>query len=231
MKDESAKGVREVEAILRRAVDAGGGHLDEHDSLRVLALRGMPVAGFALAGDAAEAVAAARRIGYPVVLKGVLPGVAHKTEKGLVHPWVRSPAELEAIVGRLRTAGCAACLVAEHVPGIRELVLGVVRDPLLGPAVVAAMGGVHSELIDDSVSVLAPVGEEQALRALGRLRCARMLGRYRGEEPARLGELAALMGLLGRIALEFPSIKELDINPLILRRDGTPVVCSGLIVV
>ena len=108
-----------------------------------------------------------------------MPCVAHKTEKGLVHPWIRSEAEARAVLAEL-PEGCSGFLVAEHVAGIRELLLGMVRDPSFGPAVVVGLGGVHSELIADVSFALAPVEADAAAGALTRLRCRRMLGAYHG---------------------------------------------------
>jgi len=203
--------------------------LSEHDSLRLLEAWGVSVVRFAVAHSGPEAIARASDLGYPVVLKGMVAGVAHKTERGLVHPWIRSPAELDHALGEL-PASCQGFLVEEQIRGIRELVLGIVRDPTFGASVLVAMGGVHSELLADTSFVLAPVDAAQARAALTALRCARMLGAYRGEAPAKVELLAAMMQQLGELALACPEIRELDINPVILRRDGTPVACSALVV-
>jgi succinyl-CoA synthetase beta subunit len=218
-----------VRSIMSEHGAAAAGSLSEHDSLRVLEAWGAPVVRFGVAHSAAEAIERASLLGYPVVLKGMVPAVAHKTEHGLVHLWIRSPAQLEHALGEL-PASCQAFLVEEQVRGIRELVLGIVRDPTFGASVLAAMGGVHSELLADTSFVLAPVDAAQARAALGRLRCAPMLGAYRGEAPARIELLVAMMQQLGELALACPEIRELDINPVILRRDGTPVACSALVV-
>lgn len=215
--------------LLEERRKAGAAHLAEPDALRVLGAAGVPVVPHVFVAGADEAAAFASSCGYPVVVKGIMAAVAHKTEKGLVHPWVRGEAELRAVVNTL-PEGCEGILVQEHVAGIRELVVGIVRDPTFGPAVLAAMGGVHSELLSDTSFVLAPVEAREAREALGRLRCARMLGAYRGEAPARLDDLVDIMVRVGDLAVDCPGIRELDINPVILRRDGRPVACSGLVV-
>lgn len=203
--------------------------LSEHDSLRVLAAAGVEVVRSELVRSAADAPALASRIGYPLVLKGLVPNVAHKTERGLVHPWIRSEAELLRAMGELPD-DCVSYLLEEQVRGIRELVLGIVRDAAFGPTVLVAMGGVHSELLADTCFVVAPVSATAARAALDRLRCARMLGPYRGEEPAKLDLLVEMMSRLGQLALDCPEVSELDVNPVILRRDGTPIAASGLVV-
>lgn len=219
----------EVRHLLERKRREGAQNLSEYESLQVLQSWGLPVVKFHFARDADEAAGFAGSAGYPVVVKGIIPSVAHKTEKGLVHPWVRGESELRRVVSDL-PAECAGYLIEEHVTGIRELVMGIVRDPTFGASVLVAMGGVHSELIADVGFVLAPVGEEEARGAIGRLKCSKMLGPYRGEEPARMKLLTGMIQQLGELAVEVPQIKELDINPVILRKDGTPVACSGLIV-
>ena len=226
MSSERLAGVR---AILAERAPGAGASLSEHDSLRVLAAWGLETVRLGFAPSRADALGRADAFGFPLVLKGLVPDVAHKTEHGLVHPWLRSSAELGRALGEL-PASCGGFLLEEQVRGIRELVLGIVRDPTFGASVLVAMGGVHSELIADTSFLLAPVGVAKARAALGRLRCARMFGAYRGEAPAKLELLIAMMQQLGELALACPEIRELDINPVILRRDGTPVACSALCV-
>jgi acyl-CoA synthetase (NDP forming) len=225
----SAARLDEVRAILAERAPGAGASLSEHDSLRVLAAWGLETVRLHFAPSRPEALGQAKAFGFPLVLKGLVPDVAHKTERGLVHPWLRSPAELEQALAEL-PAACRGFLLEEQVRGIRELVLGIVRDPTFGASVLVAMGGVHSELIADTSFVLAPVDAAKARGALARLRCARMLAAYRGEAPAKLELLTAMMQQLGELALACPEIRELDINPVILRRDGTPVACSALCV-
>lgn len=222
--------VREIEGILAGAAARGERSLGEHDSLRVLAAWGIPVVRFRYAPGLPEAAALAGPADFPVVVKGIVPSVAHKTEKGLVHPWVRSAAGLDAVL-RALPGGCAGVLVEEQVAGIRELVVGLVRDPSMGPAVLVAFGGVHSELVGDGVFLPAPVAPSAVPAALARLRCSRMLGSYRGEAPARMDELAALVEKVGTLAEAFPAVRELDVNPVILRRDGSPVAASALVII
>jgi hypothetical protein len=203
--------------------------LSEHESLGVLAAAGLEVVRFELGRRPADLPGLAAHLGYPLVLKGLVPNVAHKTERGLVHPWIRSEPELLRAAAEL-PAECDGFLLEEQVRGIRELVLGVVRDPSFGATVLVAMGGVHSELLDDTSFVVAPVREDAARAALGKLRCACMFGAYRGEAAAREELLVAMMCRLGELALDCPEVRELDINPVILRRDGTPVAASALVV-
>ena len=224
----AARAERLRRAIAQRA-KPGVRTLSEHDSLGVLELAGIEVVRFAYAPSLETLGVAARTVGYPLVLKGMMAAVAHKTEKGLVHPWIRSEPELLA-AARALPEGCEGFLLEEQVRGIRELVLGIVRDPSFGASVLVALGGVHSELLADTSFALAPVCAADARAALSRLRCRRMLDAYRGEAPADLDRLVAMMQQLGELALAAPAIRELDINPVILRRDGVPVACSGLVV-
>jgi succinyl-CoA synthetase beta subunit len=218
-----------VRGVLAECACGTASSLSERDSLRVLEAWGVEVVRFAHARTAPEASERAVELGFPVVLKGLVPAVAHKTEHGLVHPFIRSAPELEQALRELPPS-CAGYLLEEQVRGIRELVLGIVRDPTFGATVLVGMGGIHSELLADTSFVLAPVEARKARAALGRLRCARMLGSYRGEAPAKLDKLVTIMQQLGELALGLPEIRELDVNPLILRPDGTPVACSALVV-
>jgi len=173
----------------------------------------------------AAAAAAARRIGYPAVLKTDEPGIAHKSDAGGVLLGIRDEAELRAGYADLAARLGPAALVCETVPPGIELALGLVRDPDLGPLVVVGAGGVLVELVADRAVALPPLTEEQAAGLLDGLKIAKLLAGVRGAEPADLGSIARAIARLAELAGELGEhIDALDINPLICGPDGAVAV-------
>jgi len=184
--------------------------------LALLGEYGIAVARAERAGHADEVLAAAARIGYPVVLKTDQPGIAHKSDAGGVVLGVGSDAELSAAYADLAARLGPAALVCETVPGGTELALGVVRDPDLGPLIVVGAGGILVELIADRAVALPPLTEEQAAELLDELKVSKLLAGARGAAPADLSAIARAITGLAELASELgDDIDAIDINPLI----------------
>jgi biotin carboxylase len=219
--------------IIRAARARGERMLSEHESKRVLAAYGVPVARETPVRTLAEAKAAATRIGYPVVLKACSADAAHKSERGLVAVGLRGPRDLGAALATLRRrAGTGArgeFLVQEQVQGSREVMIGVIRDPEFGPAVMFGLGGIFSEILQDVVFRVAPLREREARAMLRAIRARRILEAVRGLPAVDTGALARSLIAVGRIALDHPEIAAIDVNPLIIR-GSTPVAVDALIV-
>jgi acyl-CoA synthetase (NDP forming) len=191
---------------------------------------GIPAARAERVSDARAALAAAARIGYPVVLKTDEPGIAHKSDAGGVILGLGSDAELAAAYADLAARLGSAALVCETVPRGTELALGIVRDPDLGPLIVVGAGGILVELIADRVVALPPLSEEQALGLLAELKVSKLLAGARGAAPADLGSIVRAMTGLAELASELGQhIDALDINPLICGPDGA-IAADALIV-
>ena len=207
--------------------------LSEADSKHLLRRYGVPVPSEAVAPDAAAAVAAAERIGYPVAVKLCGPGIAHKTERGLVRLGVADAAAVErAAIDLLARAtsedGDVGLLVSEMVSGNRELIAGFVRDPQFGPCVMLGVGGVLAEAVADVAFRLAPLTDVDAHELIDDLRSQALLGPLRGEPPIDRDRLAELLTGLGRLATEDPAIRSVDLNPLIVAA-GVPIAVDALV--
>jgi acetyltransferase len=199
------------------------------DGKAALREAGIPLAGEALVHDAEAAVAAAERIGYPIVMKLEDARVAHKTEAGGVLVGIEDAAtgyaKLEAVTQRLFGTAPEAILLQEQVAAGIELILGVKVDPGFGPFVLAGAGGVLTEVLADSVLRPAPVTRETALKMIGELRVSRLLSGYRGAPPADVGALADAIVALSEIAWQRrDSLVEADLNPVIVLPEGVRVV-------
>ena len=219
-----------VEAALSRAA----GQLSEYQSKRLLAEYGIPVVDEILAEKREDVLQAAVDLGWPVVLKYCSSQLTHKTEQGLIALNLNNPEELKEAFERLSSLAAetgleGAFLVQRFIRGDRELVAGLIRDPLFGPCIMFGLGGIMTEALGDVTFRVAPFSRAQAEQLLQELRSAKILGEFRGQ-PAVDREILieTLMGL-GRIGLDHPEIKELDINPLVIR-EGRPVAVDALVI-
>jgi acetyl-CoA synthetase len=173
-------------------------------------------------GDVAVTAAA---LGFPVVIKAVGTHLEHKTELGGVVLNVRSTAEAAAVGERLaRLSG--ALLVEEMIAdGVAEILVGVIVDPQFGQVLVLGAGGVLTELLSDSASLLPPWTRESIREALGRLAVAKLLHGYRGKAPGDLDALIdAILGVARYASANIATLVEIDVNPVIVRPAGKGVV-------
>ncbi|OUM00803.1 acetate--CoA ligase family protein [Variovorax sp. JS1663] len=194
-----------------------------------LARAGLPVLKEVVAGSREEALAAARDIGFPLVLKIVSPDIAHKTEVGGVVVGVRSEGQLvdeyEGLLARVAQkapqARIAGVLVAQMVQGGTELILGTTRDPVFGPMVMVGLGGIFAEVMKDVALQPAPVDEAQATAMLRSLKAFALLDGARGRPKADVQAAALAVAALSRFAARHAgSVAEIDINPLVVLDAG-----------
>ena len=193
--------------------------------LALLAEYGIAAARAERVTSAVEALAAAARIGYPVVLKTDEPTIAHKSDAGGVLLGVSDEAGLLAgyrdLAGRLGPAA----LVCQTIPAGVELALGVVTDPDLGPLVVVGAGGLLVELIADRAVALPERAAAQPDGMLSGLKVTKLLAGVRGAAPADLGAIATAIAGVAELASELGDhIEALDINPLICSAKGATAV-------
>ena len=219
--------------IVTKALERKQTALSEHDSKLLMAKYDIPVAPEKLVGSADEAVEAAKEIGYPVVLKACGPEISHKTERNLVVVGLKTKTEVSKayaqIMKNLGDTPSEGVLVQAMVPGERELVIGLVRDPQFGPCVMFGLGGIFTEVLKDVSFRVAPLTEADALEMMDEIRARKILGRVRGMPEADKTALAQLLVKTGQIGLDSPEMREIDMNPVML--DGAdPVVVDALVI-
>ena len=205
---------------------------DELSSMRVLADYGIAVPRHELVTSTREAVAAARRIGYPVVLKACGAKILHKSDKGLVRVGVASDKDVRAAYDDLdaRAPKADGVLVCEQVTGGVETVVGVAQDPLFGPAVMFGLGGVFVEVLKDVTFRVPPFGKDEARRMIDEVKGAPLLKGARGRPKADVGALVDAIMKVQRLAVDLhDDVAELDINPLLVRPRGA-VALDALVV-
>ncbi len=221
-------------SIIEKALDSGQAALSEYDSKALLEEYDVPVTRNALVKTAKDAAGAAGDLGYPVVLKACGSDISHKTERDLVAVDIRDEKELreafDRIIVNLGDEPHEGVIVYSLVAGERELVIGLIRDPQFGPCVMFGLGGIFTEILNDTSFRVAPITEADALQMMKDIRARDILGPVRGKAPADKEKLARALVGLGRLGLEQEDVAEIDVNPLIIEPDGTPVAVDALVV-
>ncbi|HXF66083.1 MAG TPA: acetate--CoA ligase family protein [Burkholderiales bacterium] len=230
----------ELRSERARAMLAGRrADLAEHHAKRVLSEYGIPVTREELAATREQALAAARRIGYPVALKVQSPDIPHKTEARAVRLGLASDDALAAaydeVLASARAhdpgAGIEGVLVQEMVQEGVEAILGVVNDSLFGPAVMFGLGGIFAEVLKDVSFRLAPVTDSVAREMIEEIAGYPLLAGARGRPRADVEGLAEAIVRLSALAVDLePHLAELDINPLFVLAEGKGVKAADALI-
>jgi acetate---CoA ligase (ADP-forming) len=225
-----ARGGEGVSVRRPRAALTAARTLAEHEGKSALAAFGVPVPRSRLVASA-DAASAAEALGFPVVIKAAGSALGHKTELGAVVLNVRSAAEAAAAAQRLSSIS-ATVLVEEMVSdGVAEILVGVTVDPQFGQLLTLGAGGVLTELLRDSVSLLPPFSAASIGAAIGRLRVARLLAGYRGRPPGDVAALIETALACARYAdANLERLVELDLNPVIVRPAGRGAVAVDALI-
>jgi acetyltransferase len=193
-----------------------------------MAAYGMRLPPSELAQSPEAAVEIANRLGYPIVLKISSPDILHKSDIGGVRVGLQSAGEVrdayELIEYRARryqpNADIRGILVQQQAPKGRECLVGVSRDPQLGPLIGFGMGGIYVEVLKDVVFRLAPLSKQEAQEQIESIRSFPILRGVRGEAPADLPSILDTLLRTSQLVSDFPEIVEMDINPLMVYDQG-----------
>jgi acyl-CoA synthetase (NDP forming) len=201
----------------RGVLASSGGTLNEHESKQLLAAYGIPVTDERLCTSRKDAVKAAEKLGYPVVLKASSATIGHKSDRGLVRVGVGSEKQLRAAYDELSAVkGVDGVLVSEQVDSGVETVVGVARDELFGPTVMFGIGGVFLEVLRDVTFRVPPFDKAEARRMIDEVRGAALLRGTRGAPKASIPALVDVIMKVQRLAVDLhDEVAELDINPLV----------------
>jgi len=214
-----------------------GESLSEQDSKALLKAYGIALPKERVAASPGEAAKAAKKIGFPVVMKIVSADILHKSDLGLVAVGVRDEEDARRTYKRLvATAKKAApkatvdgVLVAQMVPGV-ETVVGIAPDDLFGPVVMFGLGGVFVEVLHDVTFRVPPFTARDASAMLDELRGAALLRGVRGQPAADRAALVDVLMKMQRLAVDLSGeVAEVDINPLLAGTDGA-VAADALVV-
>lgn len=205
--------------------------LDEHESKNWLETLGLKVVKEVVIKDIDEAIQAANKIGFPVVLKGRIEGQIHKTEAGLVKLNLLNADQVKSAFQEM--AGLKikpeSFLIQPMLKGNPELIVGITRDSQFGPSAMLGLGGVWAEVYKDVVFRLVPLNKEDIIEMVSDLKGKALLKGYRGLKPVNMETLADWLMKLGWLVMTFEKIQEIDINPLLIV-DGEPVAVDATII-
>jgi acetyl-CoA synthetase len=171
-----------------------------------------------------EAPRAAAAVGFPVVIKAVAAHLEHKSEVGGVVLNVRSAPDAAAAAARLARLSSSLLVEPMITDGVAEILIGVIVDPQFGQVLVLGAGGILTELLSDSVTLLPPWTRESIAAGLNRLAAARLLEGYRGKPPGDVPALIECVAGVARYAeANLATLVEIDVNPVIVRPLGKGV--------
>ena len=213
--------------------------LSEIESKKLFKDFGIPVAMAEPASSADQAVKIAKEMGYPVVMKIRSPQITHKTDVGGVALGLETDEEVRGAYERITEAaaklrpdadiqGVSIQPMISNRDGI-EMILGVKKDPVFGTVLLAGMGGVTAELLQDRVLGMPPLTEALARRMLESLRCWPLLNGYRGKPPVDVNALLEVLIRMSLLVAQTPNIAELDINPLVVTPKGATALDARII--
>lgn len=198
--------------------------LDEHQGKAALAEFGVRVPRGRIVKPA-DAAATAAAIGFPVVIKASGAHLEHKTEIGGVALNVRSEGEAQAAAERLARLSDTVLVEEMLTDGVAEILVGIIVDPQFGQVLVLGAGGIFTEIMADSVSLLPPWTRESITAALARLTVAKLFGGYRGKPAADVGALIdGILGVAQYASAHVSTLIEIDVNPVIVRPAGKGAV-------
>ena len=216
-----------VKEIIQNA-DGEGRDLLLSEAMSVLEYYGIPTARSMTAQTIDEAQNAAAEIGYPVAIKVIAEKLSHKSDIGGVQLNLRNEAAMaeafndmmDSIKGEYPEAKIDGVLVQPMVTGGRELILGGRQDPQFGPVVLIGLGGIFVEIFEEVSVRVAPISRPDAEEMIAELRGAQILRGVRGLKPSDIDAVINALLRLSQLLVEFPQIKELDVNPLMVFHEG-----------
>ncbi len=175
-----------------------------------------------------EAAAAAKGIGYPVVMKILSPQISHKSDIGGVKVNLNSKKDVENsffdITTRIRnimpTAHIYGVIIQEMIPKGKEVIMGITKDPQFGHMIMFGLGGIYVEVLKDISFRIVPLSREDAHEMIRETKTFPLLRGVRGEAEADIGAIEKSLLLLSQMAVDFPQIIEADINPLLVKNRG-----------
>jgi acetate---CoA ligase (ADP-forming) subunit beta len=223
--------------IVEKAGAEGRVVLTEAESKRLLTGLGIRTTQMRPAASREEAMAAAREVGYPCVLKVASPDITHKSDAGGVKVGLADEAQVaaayDAILASCRAAHPEAVLegvtVQDMVPPGLEVIVGMATDPQFGPVLMFGLGGVWVEVLEDVSFKIAPLTRADARAAIGEIRAARLLDGFRGSAPVDKTALEDILLRISTFVTATPEVREMDLNPIFAYPEGAVAVDARVI--
>ncbi|BBD08895.1 acetate--CoA ligase alpha subunit [Desulfovibrio ferrophilus] len=228
--------------VLETARGNGCVEIVEFQAQDLLKAYELPVPQTELARTSDAAVKAAKRIGYPVVLKIASPHISHKSDVGGVRVGLEDEAAVRSAfldvtsrAARLRKdASITGCLVQSMAPkGSKEVIIGFKRDPQFGALIMFGLGGIYVEVLKDIAFRLAPLSMDDAAEMIREIKSYPLLRGVRGEPPVDFKTIEDILLTMSQLAQDFPDIYEAEFNPVLVNHEGAVVadvrvtLCTG----
>jgi acetyltransferase len=232
--------VQGARLVIEEALAEGRNSLSSLETHAVLHAFGVPVVRIVEAADANQALVLAETLGFPLAMKINSPDISHKSDVGGVRLNIDNAAAVRNVFREL-VDGASAARPGARISGVtlepmyrrphgRELLVGVVRDPVFGPAISVGAGGTMVEVINDKFVSLPPLNRYIARQMIQRTRVGRLLGAFRDKPAVDMTELENVLLRVSELVCELPQVIELDINPLIVDEQGALAVDARMAV-
>jgi 4-hydroxybutyryl-CoA synthetase (ADP-forming) len=223
-----AKDIDKVKSIFENVRKNGRSNLLEEEGYEVLEAYGFPTPKSILCTTEQECMDAAKQISYPLVMKIVSPDIIHKSDAGGVKVGIKTDDELrnsfrtitENVLKYKSDAKIKGVLVQEMVKSAKETILGASQDPTFGPVIMFGLGGIYVEVLKDVVFRIVPIDEQEAINMVESIKTIKLLKGVRGEKSSDLKAISDSLQRLSQLVVDFPEIKEFDINPLLVLEEG-----------
>jgi len=214
--------------------------LTEPESMAVLNAFRVPTVRNAVAHSANEALINAESIGFPIAMKVLSTDISHKSDLGGVRLNINSAHEVRGAYRQLiddvqlrapdaKISGITIEKMYRSANG-RELMIGIIRDPVFGPVISFGSGGTSVEIMGDSAVSLPPLNRRLAIDLIKRTRVSKMLGKFRQMPAVDIDQLIDVLLSVSSMACELPWLQEMDINPLIIDETGIVAVDARIVV-
>ncbi len=219
-------------AVVERILAQHPAHeIDIDAAMRICQAYQLPVAEYCLAENSAKAIQFAQRVGYPVAIKIAGSGAIHKTDVGGVALHLNNEHEIEQAIQKIEQnllahgiPGPSLYLVQKMYLGCKEIIIGGKQDASFGPVILCGLGGIYAEVFQDIQLKMAPIHLEEAREMLYNLKGFAYLSGVRGEKSVELEALAQILVRVAQLMVDFPTIVELDLNPVLANEDQAVLV-------
>ncbi len=236
---DSAPPKRPIMALIRNAAFEGREILTEDEAKKILKYYNFPVVKTAAANTVEEAIAFSQDMGFPVVLKILSPQIIHKSDAGGVILNVNSPQEVreafEVLIQRATAYNPNAQIIGVTVQPMvekkgQEIIIGGKTDPVFGPVILFGMGGVGVELFKDYSIGLPPLNTTLIHRMMEETKVYRLLKGWRNAPSVDLKKLDETVLMFSQLLVDFPQIKEIDINPLLINEKDACILDARIVI-
>jgi acyl-CoA synthetase (NDP forming) len=227
----------EISKIFETAKAENRNFLFEHEAKRLCSLYGMPITAIEVTKTEDDAVKAAKKMGFPIVLKIVSPQVLHKSDAGGVIVGINDENGIregyQKIISNISknvpTAKIEGILVQEMAPKSTEVIIGSTNDPTFGTTIMFGLGGIFVEILKDVSFRLVPITKTDAEEMIEEIKAKKILEGARGMPKADKETIVNTLLATSKMLMECPEIKELDINPVLVYEKGARIVDARVI--